>query len=323
MMVLLYYKDDYKMAESKNLAQQLQGWNPAELEWKFALYSTSKSRDGQTLEIHSCGMQGIASFVESVRIHLLEKVLTERTPAAHSPFLGKESIGTLEKKDELICDALDEVLMNTLGAVSYAPEDFVSGVLPAPKGYLFYGCKTDEDGRPEQQALFMKRSNPFLSAGKGRLCTTAGDEVTDCVQPVLKFAQALDFLFINDVCYFLNPAIEKDFGMENRHFLICMKRLTTIAQAEIVSNYELLEQAAIKNARKFLEFDSGILEHITRLPITEREDFLLTYGITIDGQGKMETGDPEQCELVIDLLCCRSCLDPLGRLATGHNITPR
>jgi len=54
-----------------------------------------------------------------------------------------------------------------------------------------------------------------------------------------------------------------------------------------------------------------------------REEFLATYGVTIDYDGRMDTSDTEQCELMIDLLCCRSCLDPLGRLAVGSNITVR
>ena len=78
-----------------------------------------------------------------------------------------------------------------------------------------------------------------------------------------------------------------------------------------------------KNAKKFIDFDREILEYIVRLPVVEREEFLSHYGITVDREGRMETYDPEQCELIIDLLCCRSCLDPLGRLSVGSKITPR
>ncbi len=74
---------------------------------------------------------------------------------------------------------------------------------------------------------------------------------------------------------------------------------------------------------KFIGFDKKVLEYIVRLPIVEREEFLSTYGVTIDRNGNMDASDPDQCELVIDLLCCRSCLDPLGRLSTASNITPR
>jgi hypothetical protein len=101
-----------------------------------------------------------------------------------------------------------------------------------------------------------------------------------------------------------------------------MKR---IAGADIISDYDSLEKAVMsgKNVRKFSGFDRQILEHIARLPIVEREDFLSTYGVTIDHDGRVDTSDAEQCELVIDLLCCRSVLDPLGRLSIGSNITPR
>ena len=78
-----------------------------------------------------------------------------------------------------------------------------------------------------------------------------------------------------------------------------------------------------KNARKFLDFNDEILEHITGLPIVERADFLDKYGVSLDREGRMDTFDSGDCELVIDLLCGRSCLDPLGRLSVGSNITPR
>jgi hypothetical protein len=78
-----------------------------------------------------------------------------------------------------------------------------------------------------------------------------------------------------------------------------------------------------RNAKKFINFDEQILEHITQLSIPDREEFLSTYGITVDRKGLMDTADSEQCELIIDLLCCRSVVDPLGRLAIGSNITPR
>ena len=123
---------------------------------------------------------------------------------------------------------------------------------------------------------------------------------------------------IGDVCYFLSSAIEKDFA-------IAEKRMALVAETDIISDYEQLEKAVMtaKNARKFLNFDKGILEHIARLPIVEREEFLRAYGVTIDHTGRMDTSDSEQCELIVDLLCCRSCLDPLGRLSVGSNITPR
>ena len=309
--------------ETQNLVQGLQAWNPAELEWQFALYSTRRGRDGLELEINACKMRGISGFVGSLKTTLLEKTLTERSPMAYTPFLGKENIGTLERNNEFIRDALDEILVNTHGAAEYAPEDFVSGVFPAPKGYILYGYKADADGFPAEQVLLMKRSNPFLSGGKTRLCTTEADTIVDSLKPLLKFPSTVDFLLFRDSCYFLSPAIEKDLGLESRQILLCQRRLALLAEAEIVSDYEQLEQAALKSARKFLDFDTDILAYIMRLSLVEREEFLLTYGIRIDGQGRMDTGDAEQCGLVIDLLCCRSCLDPLGRLATGNNITPR
>lgn len=50
---------------------------------------------------------------------------------------------------------------------------------------------------------------------------------------------------------------------------------------------------------------------------------MITYGITLDKDGHIDIGDKEQCELIIDLLCGRNCVDALGRLAVGNKITLR
>ena len=308
---------------TQTLIEALRELNPAELDWKFALYSTHKSRDGQELDINSCKMQDVVSWVEALISTLLQKTLSERTVTEYTPFLPKELIGAIENSNELIRDQIGNIIDNTQNALVYSPEDFVSSVLPTPKGYAFYGCKKDGSGKVINKVLFMRRQNPFLAGGKTRLCTTEGDKIITSEKPLLKFTPITDFLMINDVCYFFTSSIEKDFGLESRHIAICQKRLGLIADASIVNNYDNLEQAAMKSARKFVDFENGILEHISSLSLLDRMDFLTTYGITTDNEGRMDTNDSEQCDLIIDLLCCRSCLDPLGRLAVGSNITPR
>jgi len=47
------------------------------------------------------------------------------------------------------------------------------------------------------------------------------------------------------------------------------------------------------------------------------------YGIELERDGKLSTNDPEQCEMIIDRLCGRTCTDVLGRLVVGVNIKPR
>ena len=144
-------------------------------------------------------------------------------------------------------------------------------------------------------------------------------------RPTSQLPVSADFLLLGGVCYFFSAGIQKDFDLEDRHFAIADKCMKRIADADIISDYDSLEKAAMsgRNPRKFSGFDKEILEHIKRLPIVKREDFLSTYGVTIDHDGRMDTSDTEQCGLIIDLLCCRSVLDPLGRLSTGSNITPR
>lgn len=308
------------------LTEALRALDVHALTWKFALYATHKNRDGLELEWNLCNMQDIAVQVEAMREFLLKKPVAEKPVAAYSPFLSdKENIGTLEKSDISIREQVTDILLSIQKGQAYAPEDFQTGVLPKTVGYAFYGERKDEDGSVVEQVLLMRRGNPFLTGSTARLFTGAGDAIAPCEKPILKFTTATDFLLIGDACYFLSSAIEKDFAMENRHFAIAEKRMALVAEASVVSDYEQLEKAVMtaKNARKFLDFDKEILAHIARLSIVDREEFLSTYGVTVDHTGKMDTADPEQCELIVDLLCCRSCLDPLGRLSVGSNIMPR
>ena len=312
--------------DTQKLTDALRALQPEELDWKFALYSVHKSKDGTELDWHLSKMKSASAWADTIRTTLLEKTTAEKTVAAYSPFLSdKENIAALEKSDDMIKDQISDILLNIKNGVAHAPEDFVSGVLPKINGFAFYGERKDDDGKVIDQVLFMRRGNPFLAGQKVRLCTSVGDEIVTSEKPILKFTPAVDFLFIGDVCYFNSASIEKDFDIENRHFAIASKRMSLIADASIVGDYEKLEEVVMsaKNARKFLDFDKAILEYIARLSILERGEFLEKYGITIDNNGHMSTWETEQCEAVIDLLCCRTAIDPLGRLVTGNNIMPK
>lgn len=308
------------------LADELRELMPDALTWKFGLYRTVKGRDGAELEWNLCEMRGIAGQVDILREYLLKKPVAEKPVAAYSPFLSdKENIGAIECKDEMIRDQLSDIIISLQRGQAHAAEDFVSGVLPKPAGFALYGERKDGSGNLVEQVLFMRRGNPFQTGQTTRLFTAEGGKVISCDKPILKFTSAVDFLMIGGMCYILSSGIEKDLALENRHFAIAQKRMGLVADADIVSDYDKLESCVMKakNARKFLDFDKAVLEYIVRLPIVEREEFLSTYGVTIDHNGRMDTSDAEQCELIVDLLCCRSCLDPLGRLSVGSNITPR
>lgn len=311
--------------ETRTLTESLRGLNPAEFEWKFALYNTQKSRDGLALDWKLCKMNSISKWVETLITYLLEKTLAEKTVADYSPFLPKEVIPALAETDDLIRDQIWETVTDIKNGLEYAPENFVNGDVSKPTGYGIYGFQKDETGKITKQVLFMRRNNPFLSGDRVRLCITQVNEIVTSDKPVLKFMPVTDFLLIDGICYFFSAGIEKDFELKNRNYAIASKRMAEIAGAEIVSDYEKLEEAAFagKNAKKFIDFDKSVLEHINRLSIIDREDFLVTYGITIDNEGRMDTSDPNQCELIIDLLCGRSCLDVLGRLSVGSKIIPR
>jgi hypothetical protein len=311
--------------ETRNLTEALRELNPAEFDWQFALYNTQKSRDGIALEWRLCKMKGIAPWVEIMKNTILEKTLAERVVAEYSPFLDKSVIPALNQEDDLIKSQLWDTIASIKNGLEFAPENFINGDVPKTVGYGFYGYKKDESGKISEQVLFIRRTNPFLNGGKTRICTALANEIASTDRPVLKFAPSVDFLLIDGVCYFFSPYMEKDFELESRNFAVASKRTAEIAKVEILSDYEQFEKVALsgKNSRKFLDFDKEILNHILNLSVLDREDFLITYGITIDHQGRMDTSDPDQCELVVDLLCARSCLDPLGRLSVGTNITPR
>jgi hypothetical protein len=192
-----------------------------------------------------------------------------------------------------------------------------------PVGYVFYGRETKPEEPAPKEVLFLRRTNPFISGNKALLCVGRGNAVAEAPSPLLKFMPQTDFLLMEGVCYLFSEAVAKDFDLESRPAAVCARRLEQIAEADVVGSYEQLELAASKHTRKFLDFDKEILDHIASLSIASRIDFLAAYGITLDKDGKMDSADPEQCEMIIDLLCGRTCTDVLGRLAVGVNIKPR
>ena len=316
--------------DRQTLTDSLRGLDPQNIQWKFALYNTKRSRDGLELEWHVCKMKGIASWVETLKDVLLKRHVADKTVDEHSPFLSdKESIGVLKRSNAAVRGTIADILLNIKNGLESAPEIFQSDKMPKMAGYAFYGeyeVESDDGEEAElKQILFMKTGSPFISRQKARLCISASGEAVTCEKPLLKFTDSVDFVLIGDFCYFISSAIEKHFDMENRHIALAVNRLEFIIEKEIISNFDKFESVAtsMKNAKKFIDFDEGILEHIAALGILERAEFLVTYGVTIDNKGFMDTSDSEQCELIIDLLCNRSAIDPLGRLVTGSNITPR
>lgn len=311
---------------SQTLTDTLRAFDADSYTWKFALYSTHNSRDGLELEWNLCAMKGITGQIEKLRERLLTKTIDGKPVNEYTPLLPlKENIGALEQANEAIREQISDILLNIQNGQVYPPEDFTSGAMPKSAGFAFYGEREAGEGQQPEQVLFMRRGNPFLTGASAQLYTSNDGQAVLCNAPILKFSPTVDFLLLGKVCYFLSPTIIKDFALEERHFAVAQKHMGLIANFQIASDYERLEECVMKsaNARKFLDFDRRILEHIERLPIVEREEFLSTYGVTIDNEGRIDTSDPEQCELVIDLLCCRSCLDPLGRLSVGKEITPR
>jgi len=310
--------------DTQTLLTGLRGLDPSQYEWSLYFYSATKSSDGVELDFGKCDMQDISGWIDTVKVHLLEKSLAERTVVEYSPFLPNEMIGALEGSHELMMEPINELLYGIGHALPASALDYLTGVRKSPVGYVFFGVTKDEEGNITDKVVIIRRSNPILR-GKHRLCLDQDGQIITCDQPVLKLTPGADFLYLQGSCYFVTTSIEKDFGLEDRNTAICARRLSVIAEKSLVNNFEQLELVAMtrKHTRKFLDFEPEILEYIGRLEIADREEFLSEYGINIDNEGLIATDDPEQCELIIDLLCCRSCHDALGRLSVGSNIVPR
>jgi hypothetical protein len=267
-------------------------------------------------------MQGIPEQVNHMKEYLLKKPIADKPVARYSPFLSyKENICALENDNEMMHSPLTDIFMSIRNGVAYPPQDFVSGKLRKIAGYAFYG-EQGENKETNSPVLFMRRGNPFLAGAP--LFMGTEDEIVENNAPIIKFTTSVDFLSLNGSSYIFTTSIENDLGFENRHIAIAEKCLEKIAEAGVIGNYDSFEGTVmkIKNAKKFLAFNEEILEYITGLSIMDRVDYLEKFGVELDKDGRMDSYESSQSELIIDLLCGRSCIDPLHRLSVG-SITPR
>jgi len=307
--------------DTQTVTQKMQGLITTDYEWTLNFFNSKRSRDSVEFEINKCNMKDISILAEKIRITLLEKTLADRAVTEYTPLLTKESIGMLPINHELIHEPVSDIMLSLKNAANVHPEDYISGIYAWPTGYVIKGTKKGG----EEQIFYIRRTNPFINPEKNNVYTTSGEDIVTSSRPVLKFLLPIDLLIVDNNCYMISNSMDKDLSLESRHYALCTKRMALIAEKSIINNYDQLEAVAMnaKNARKFLDFDKEILEYIERLSIEDRGEFLLTYGITLDNEGRMDTYDSEQCEMIVDLLCCRSCLDPLGRLAVANGISPR
>ena len=300
------------------LADGLRNLDAASFEWKLGMYSTHKGKDGQELSWHICEMDGIEEQVESTKDFLLKKPVADKAVAAYSPFLSyKENIFLLEQNDEMVHELLADIKLGLRNGALFAPLDFASGRLPKMAGSAFYGRAQDGS-----EVVFMRCQNPLLSGARLFIGTENG--LAEGKFPVFKFASSADMVAFDGDCYLFSQSIESALAFESRYLKIAKPHLGKLADAGIISNYDSFEMTALKlkNAKKFVTFDVEILEHVCSLPIVERMEYLEKFAIELDKDGKMNSYEPLQCELIVDLFCSRSCLDPLNRLSVGA-IAPR
>ncbi|MDR1410003.1 MAG: hypothetical protein LBJ12_07055 [Oscillospiraceae bacterium] len=305
---------------NQTLTEAIRTLAPRSLEWDFLLYNSSKTKDGVSFMFGKCDMKSIGTWLETMLDSVLESNLRKQTVTEYSPFLPKEEIGALAADSPLMSEPLLEALGAVKSALPYNPEDFLTGLFPKVNGLAFHSI--DKDGK---EVLVMKRSNPFMSGKKVLFCDCDDETgtVKETLSPLLRFTAGVDFLLIGGVCYFFSAAAQKNFALEDRAAALCSKATGLVGECDLVSDFARFEELAKKQTRKFENFSEDLVASIGRMGVQAREEFVSTYGVTIGSDGKLETNTPEQCGLLIDFLCCRSCLDIYGRLAVGSKITPR
>jgi len=302
------------------LTEAIRNLEPRSLEWEFLLYNSAKTKDGASFMFGKCDMANIGTWVETVLDHILESNLRKQTVAEYSSFLPREEIGAIPADAPLMSEPLTEALGAVKSALPYNPEDFLTGMFPKVSGHAFHAL--DADGR---DILLMRRSNPFLGGKKVLLCDCGEDDgiVKETVSPLLKFTAGADFLLLDGVCYFISAAAQKDFALEDRAAALCARATALIGECDLVGDFVRFEELAKKQARKFEDFSEELVMSVSRMGIQARDEFVSTYGVSVGADGRIETNSDEQCLLLIDFLCSRSCLDIYGRLAVGNKITPR
>ncbi|MDR1805352.1 MAG: hypothetical protein LBQ80_01070 [Clostridium sp.] len=305
---------------NQGLSEAIRGLEPRGLEWSFLPYNSSKTRDGVSFMFGKCAMKNIGAWVETVLDSLLSENLSKQSVTEYSSFLPKEEIGAIPASSLLMSEPLTEALGAVKGALPYNPEDFLTGLFPRVTGYAFYA--KDKNGA---EVLLMRRTNPFLGGKKQLLCDCEEDsgEIKESLSPLLKFTADADFLLLDGVCYFITAAAQKDFALEDRAAALCAQATEIIGECDLVSDFARFEETAKKQARKFEDFSEDLVVSIGRMGVQAREEFAGTYGVSVGSDGRLETNTPEQCALLIDFICRRSCLDIYGRLAVANKITPR
>ncbi|MDR3344105.1 MAG: hypothetical protein LBT21_00685 [Oscillospiraceae bacterium] len=326
------------------LTEAIRALEPCSLEWEFLLYNSGKTKDGVSFMFGKCPMANIGAWLETVLDSILEVNLRKQTVTEYSAFLPKEEIGAIAADSPLMSEGLSEALGAVKSALPYNPEDFLTGLFPKVTGLAFHAL--DKNGR---HVLLMKRSNPFMGGKKVLLCDCDDESgtVKETISPLLKFTADADFLLIGgehtqehvknsdgaeasknesysgEICYFLSAAAQKDFALEDRAAALCAKATGLIGECDMVSDFIRFEEIAKKQARKFEDFSEELTASIGRMGLQARDEFVSTYGVSVASDGRIDTNTPEQCALLIDFLCSRSCLDIYGRLAVGNKITPR
>jgi hypothetical protein len=256
-------------------------------------------------------------FFYKVKWQTREKTLLEKSVAEYEPSLpGDEIIGALPQDNEMIRDRIGDILRDIRQAPQHTPEDFADGILPKTAGYAFLGSAETAT------ALFLVRKNPFLSPGNGVLAAAKKGVVQEAEDPLLRFVFRTDLLLLDGMCYFFGDVAAKDLDLPSRAQALCMRRIDRLKELDLLSDPDTFIMVAMspKQTRKFVNFDSEVLEHIAALGITARQDFCAAYDIPLDADGKLETADPEAAAAVVDLLCARTCLDVLGRVSLATAI---
>jgi len=307
-------EEEQQAIDSQSLLEGLETFEASQYVWSFALYGFTKSRDGKVMEFTKTQLEGCGDWAQDIAAYMAEKQAKDRPVFLYDAKHPKEVIGALKKEDPRIGPVLTDITLSIENGDAWDATDLEFAETKWA-GYAIYGKA--EDGR---QAIFMRRSNPLQPGNNYRLFVTEGAGLSRFGDTALKCGLTCDFLLLEGVCYFLTESVAKDFELESREKAAAIAALKTIEEAGFVGDISRFQEVAFKpkNMKKFLDFDEAVMNHIQKMPIEDRADYLSHYMIDLDKSGSLGCFDDAMCESIIDLITSRSCLDALGRVVYGR-----
>ena len=131
---------------------------------------------------------------------------------------------------------------------------------------------------------------------------------------VLNLRQNIDVVIIDDTVYLLTLAGEKLFNMERSYKVVCVDKTMEICNAEIITDVDQFKSVATSghNPRRFVSFNQARFERMKEAET--RRHMAITFRLTLDADGRIDTATPDMAEKLIKILCNKGMLDPFDNV---------